>query len=341
MKPFVEASHLSKNFYKKNELFSALSDISFSVQRGEVFGIMGQSGAGKSTLLRCLASLDRPSSGTIHIGAQEISSLSGNAIRLYRKKVGMIFQHFNLLSSKTVAENIALPMQLEGRSKEEIEKKVDDLLFLVGLTHRKEAFPSRLSGGEKQRVGIARALSLSPEILFCDEATSALDPKMTKEILQLLKELNKKLNLTIILITHQMEVIKMICHTVAVIDKGQIVEMGAVSEVFSNPKHPTTKHFLQNAIHELPEDVLKKMPSNKHILRLYFKGESAKEPIITQLIKNCDVSINILLGWIDALQDTTIGTLTIEISGHETNRNKALSLLQEYGIRYEVLSYEV
>jgi len=337
MQPFVHIEKLSKNFYKKTEVFSALKDINFDVAKGEIFGIMGQSGAGKSTLLRCLSSLEKPSSGKIWIGSDEITSLKDHPLRLFRKRVGMIFQHFNLLASRTVYENIAFPLQLSDVPPEEIKKRVDELLYLVGLSHKKDSYPSRLSGGEKQRVGIARALALHPEVLFCDEATSALDPKMTKEILQLLKELNQTLGLTIILITHQMEVIKQICHKVAVIDKGEIVEIGPVSDVFSQPIHPTTKHFLQNSIHELPAEIFKKHGNDKHFLRLYFRGTSAKEPIITQLIKKFDISVNILFGWIDALPDTTIGTLTVELDGTEENRKKALVFLEESGVRYEVI----
>ena len=341
MKPFVQVENVSKNFYKKSEVFAALSNISFNVEKGEIFGIMGQSGAGKSTLLKCLSSLEKPTSGQIKIAGEELTTLQGQRLRLFRKRMGMIFQHFNLLSSRTVGENIAFPLQLNEGKAEEVQKKVDDLLFLVGLSHKKDAYPSLLSGGEKQRVGIARALALAPEVLFCDEATSALDPNMTKEILHLLKDLNQTLGLTIILITHQMEVIKQICNKVAVIDKGEIVEMGTVSDIFSEPKHPTTKHFLQNSVHELPSTLFKNAGPNKQFLRLYFKGESAKEPIITQLIRSYEVSVNILLGWLDSLQDTTIGSLTVEISGDEVNRKQALSFLQKSGVRYEVLTHDI
>jgi D-methionine transport system ATP-binding protein len=341
MQPFVLVQNVSKNFYKKSKQFTALSNICFDVHKGEIFGIMGQSGAGKSTLLRCLATLDIPSSGKIAIGNHEINSLDAHALRRFRKKIGMIFQHFNLLQSKTVFDNIALPMALEGIDKDTIQKKVTDLLHLVGLTHKKDAYPSLLSGGEKQRVGIARALTLDPEILFCDEATSALDPKMTKEILQILSDLNKKLNLTIILITHQMEVIKKICHRAAVLDKGEVVEIASVSTLFSHPEHVVTKYFLQNSIHELPQEMLKQNNKNKLFLRLYFKGDSAKQPIITQLIKGFDVTVNILLGWIDSLQDTVVGTLTVELDGTEENKQKAISFLQNNNVRYEVLTHEL
>lgn len=341
MQPFIRVCDVYKNFSKNGALFYGLKEVSLQIDKGEIFGIIGQSGAGKSTLLRCMSSLEKPTSGKIWFGEEEITSFNTAALRSFRKKIGMIFQHFHLLSSRTVAQNIALPMELASIDKEEIEKKVDELLFLVGLTEKKDAYPAVLSGGEKQRVGIARALALGPQVLFCDEATSALDPKMTKEILELLKELNKKLSLTIVLITHQMEVIKQICHKVAVIDKGQIVEMANVSTLFSEPKHPITKHMLLSGTHLLPDEVIKKGGPDKDFLRLYFKGSSAKEPIISKMLKSCDVSVNILLGWIDAVEDTTVGTLTVEVAGSAESRRRALQFLKDNDIRFEVLNNEL
>lgn len=315
----------------------ALKNISLSIDKGTIFGIMGQSGAGKSTLLRCLSTLEKPTAGSLVINNQDITSFNKSDLRQFRRSIGMIFQHFHLLSGRTVADNIAFPMEIAGLAQEERIKRVEELLHLVRLIHKKDAYPSTLSGGEKQRVGIARALAMRPEILFCDEATSALDPKTTKEILHLLKELNQKLGLTIVLITHQMEVIKQICHQVAVLDKGELIEQGAVSDVFSEPKHTMTKTFLQNSIHELPLDLLKKGGGDALLLRLYFKGSAAKQPIITNLIRTFDVTVNILLGWLDAVQDTTIGVLTIELIGSEANRKHALTYLSTNHVRYEVI----
>ena len=337
MKNSITVRSLNKKFEKGRKAHYALKDVTFSVQKGEIFGIMGQSGAGKSTLLRCLSTLETPSEGSIIIEDSDICSLSGADLRMFRKRLGMIFQHFNLLSSRTVAENIALPLELVGKDYKEITDRVSELLILVGLSHKQDAYPARLSGGEKQRVGIARALALNPEILFCDEATSALDPKMTKEILSLLKNLNKKLGITIVLITHQMEVIKQICQRVAVIDKGEIVELGSVSAIFTNPIHQTTKHFLQNTIHDLPKEFLKKSSGEKTILRLSFKEDSAKHPIINELIKKFDISINILQGWIDTVQDTIIGSLTVEISGDQDAKDRALNFLFENHVSFEIL----
>jgi D-methionine transport system ATP-binding protein len=341
MQPIIRVLNVSRSFSKNGETFYGLKEVSFEVKKGEIFGIIGQSGAGKSTLLRCMSSLEKPSSGKIWFEDLELSSLTKHQVRSLRKKIGMIFQHFHLLSSRTVAQNIALPMELASMKEELIEKKVDELLFLVGLTEKKHAYPANLSGGEKQRVGIARALALDPEVLFCDEATSALDPKMTKEILHLLKELSKKLSLTIVLITHQMEVIKQICNKVAVIDKGQIVEMEHVATLFSEPKHPITKHLLLSGAHQLPEEILKKGAESKDFLRLYFKGSSAKEPIISRMLRLCDVTVNILLGWIDSVEDTSVGTLTVEIAGTAESRRRALVFLKENDVRFEVLNNEL
>ena len=341
MQPFLIAEQVSKYFYKNKEIYTSLHQVSFEVNKGEIFGIIGQSGAGKSTLMRCLATLDSPSAGKIYIAGQELGALKKQALRSFRKKVGMIFQHFNLLSSRTVEGNVAFPMELSGMTPDAIRSKVEDLLHLVGLYHKKDSYPSQLSGGEKQRVGIARALALEPEILFCDEATSALDSRMTKEILSLLKELNQRLGLTIILITHQIEVIKQICHKVAVLEHGEIVDMGSVSDLFTQPKHPITKQLLQNSPHEIPTDILKKAGHNALFIRLTFRGETAKTPIITQMIRNFDISVNILLGWIDTLQDTTIGSLTVELSGLKKNRDGALAFLEENGIQFEVLDHDI
>lgn len=341
MKSFVEAEKVSKNFYKNKDSYPALKNISLKIDKGSIFGIIGQSGAGKSTLLRCLSSLEKPTNGSIKVGVDELTKLSLKDMRVFRKKVGMIFQHFNLLGSLTVEENIALPLRLEKTNAHTLQEKVNHLLSLVNLEKKKDQYPSRLSGGEKQRVGIARALALDPQILFCDEATSALDPKMTEEILNLLQELNTKIGLTIVLITHQMEVIKKICHQVAVMDKGEIVETGIVCDIFSDPKHPTTKYLLQHAIHDLPLGIAKNADPSSLFLRLYFKGNAAKTPVISNLIKNFDVSVNILLGWIDSLPGTNIGTLTVEITGTDENKNKALLFLEKNQVRYEVLTHDL
>src|ERR1700722_12141474 len=245
MTSIIEIETISKIYKHAGKVVHALQDVSLSIEKEDVYGIIGLSGAGKSTLIRALARLVTPSSGRIIFHGKDIAYLTKGDLRDFRKNIGMIFQHFNLLSSRTVAGNIAYPLEIAQVSPQEQTQRVDELLGLVGLKEKKEAYPSQLSGGEKQRVGIARALANRPEVLLCDEATSALDPKTTKEILTLLKGINKNLGVTIVLITHEMEVIKQICNKVAVIEHGKIVEEGWVPDVFSDPKHSTTKHFLQ------------------------------------------------------------------------------------------------
>ncbi|MGH2613116.1 MAG: methionine ABC transporter ATP-binding protein, partial [Rhabdochlamydiaceae bacterium] len=291
----------------------------------------------KSTLIRCLSKLVTPTSGKIFFQSSDIAHMNKKALRDFRKNIGMIFQHFNLLSSRTVACNITYPMEIAHVLKEEQNKQVDELLGLVGLKEKKEAYPSQLSGGEKQRVGIARALANHPQLLLCDEATSALDPKTTREILNLLKSINKKLGITIVLITHEMEVIKQICNKVAVIENGRIVEKGLVSEVFADPKHMTTKHFLQNASHEIPPEFLKEISPHRKLLRLRFKGKVASDPIISEIVRKFNVDANILLGWIDRLQTLSIGTLIIELTGPPQGIIDALSYLSEKTVHYEVI----
>ncbi len=312
---------------------AALDEVSLSIDKGEIFGIIGMSGAGKSTLIRSLSRLVTPSSGHIFFSERDIAPLKGEDLRQFRRSIGMIFQHFNLFSARTVAENIAYPLEIAGKA--DVGQRVDELLDLVGLKNKKNAYPSQLSGGEKQRVGIARALANHPEVLLCDEATSALDPKTTREILDLLKRINQRLNVTIVLITHEMEVIKRICHRVAVIEKGKIVEEGAVADLFADPSHPTTKHFLQSASHEIPPEFFQGISPRRKLLRLRFKGKAAGEPIISHLVRTFHVDANILLGWIDPLQTTVIGTLIIELVGEPEDLLASLHYLNEKGIHYE------
>ncbi len=327
--PLIEVKHLSKRFGKT----WALSDIDLAIEPGAIFGIIGLSGAGKSTLIRCLSSLEKPTSGQIWIRGQEIGKMQGKALRELRHRLGMIFQHFNLLTSRTAFGNIAYPLEITGAL--HLEKRVLELLDLVGLAHKKDSYPSQLSGGEKQRIGIARALAGHPDVLFCDEATSSLDPKTTREILALLKQLNQKLGLTIVLITHEMEVIKQICHQVAVLEQGKIVERGPVSQVFTDPQHATTKQFLQNTTHEIPAHFFKERSPQRRLLRLCFKGSGADQPLISQMIKRFDVDANILLGWIDSLQTVTVGNLIIELMGKRENMEQALHFLKEHRVHYE------
>jgi D-methionine transport system ATP-binding protein len=333
----IEVQALSKSYTQAGKAAHALKDVSLKIEKGDSFGIIGLSGAGKSTLIRCLARLVAPTSGSILFHGTDIADMDKKALRTFRKNIGMIFQHFNLLSSRTVAGNIAYPLEIAGVPKEEQNRRIDELLNLVGLQEKKGSYPAQLSGGEKQRVGIARALANHPEVLFCDEATSALDPKTTREILDLLNKINKNLHVTIVLITHEMEVIKRLCNKVAVIDKGTIVEEGPVSHVFWDPKHPITKHFLQSASHDLPVEFFKEISPQRKLLRLRFKGKAASEPIISRIVKDYHVDANILLGWIDKLQTLVIGTLIIELTGESENIKTTLLFLDANDVHYEVL----
>jgi D-methionine transport system ATP-binding protein len=335
----IELQSVSKTYEHDDKIITALDCISLTIECNDIYGIIGLSGAGKSTLIRCLARLVRPSSGRILFHGIDFESLSKEELRNFRKKTGMIFQHFNLLSSRTVARNIAYPLEIANAPKPEQNQRIDELLRLVGLEEKSNVYPLRLSGGEKQRVGIARALANHPELLFCDEATSALDPKTTQEILNLLRTINKKLGITIVLITHEMDVIKQICNKVAVIEQGKIVEKGLVTELFSDPKHPTTKRFLQKSSHEIPPEFFKEISAHRKLLRLTFKGKAAGEPVISELVRKFNVDANILLGWIDRLQSLTLGTLIIEMAGPPEGIKNALHFLQEKQVHVEVIEH--
>ncbi len=339
MAAFIEIDAISKSYSQNGRLVHALKDVSLSIDKGDVYGIIGLSGAGKSTLIRCLSSLVAPSSGKILFSGNDIARMEKNNLSAFRKQIGMIFQHFNLLSSRTVAENIAYPLEIANVPKQQQQDRIDALLDIVGLTGKKGAYPSQLSGGEKQRVGIARALANHPDVLLCDEATSALDPKTTREILNLLRGINKKLGITIVLITHEMDVVKQICNKVAVIEKGQIVENGLVSDIFTNPQHPTTKHFLQVGSHEIPPEFFKELSDSRKLLRLRFKGKAAGAPIISVLSRKFNVDANILMGWIDRLQTLSVGTLVIELTGEPQNIQGALHYLTEQSVHYEVIEH--
>ncbi len=337
----IEIIKASKVYKQAGKKVIALHDISFKIEKGDVFGIIGLSGAGKSTLIRALANLVPLSSGQILFHGHDIAALEKSGLRQFRKNIGMIFQHFNLLSSRTVEENIAFPMEIAKIPLEEQKIRIEELLRLVGLKEKRGSYPSQLSGGEKQRVGIARALANHPEVLLCDEATSALDPKTTKEILNLLQSINKKMGVTIVLITHEMAVIKQICHKVAVLEKGMVVEAGLVSQIFADPQHPTTKNFLQSTSHEIPEEFFHNPSPNRKLLRLKFKGKAAGEPIMSDIVRKFNVDTNILLGWIDRLQNFIIGTLIIELTGSPEGIASALQYLKEKSVHYEVLENEL
>lgn len=333
----ITIRNLSKRFLASGNKVVALSHVSLDVDQGDIFGIIGQSGAGKSTLMRCLAALEKPETGEIVIENQDIVTMNPKDLRLFRKKMGMIFQHFNLLSSRSVRGNISYPLEVHQMPKAEREKRIDEVLGYVGLESKRDAYPAHLSGGQKQRVGIARALACHPSVLLCDEATSALDPKTTRDILNLLKQLNKNLGLTIILISHEIDVIKQICNKVAVLDQGKLVETGSVAQVFSDPQNATTRQLLQNTVHEIPPYFFKDLSPDHKLLRLTFKGEKAGEPIMTKMIVQFGVEVNILLGWIDSLQGMIIGNLVIELKATGEKLESALAFLRANNVHIEEL----
>ncbi|KUO58361.1 MAG: methionine ABC transporter ATP-binding protein [Gracilibacter sp. BRH_c7a] len=336
----IHITNLSKVFKSRQGTITALKDINLHVSKGAVYGIIGLSGAGKSTLIRCLNMLERPTEGEIILDGQNMTTLSGKDLRRARQNIGMIFQHFNLLESRTVSGNIAFPLEIAEWSKEEIDERVKELLPLVGLEDKASAYPAQLSGGQKQRVGIARALATKPAVLLCDEATSALDPQTTVSILGLLKEINEKLDLTIVIITHEMKVIKEICTDVAVIDQSQIIEQGSVESVFIHPQSSIAKEFISSVLpNDLPAQLLRELALHPHaeIVKIHFLGSTASEPVITDLIKQCGVTVNILYGSIDYLRSTMFGTLTLELQGSPDSLADAYEYLHKRNLKVEVI----
>jgi D-methionine transport system ATP-binding protein len=336
----IEIKNLSKVYKSSGITVEALKDINLTVNNGEIFGIIGLSGAGKSSLVRCINMLEIPTSGELLVEGTDITKLKGSALRDVRKKIGMIFQHFNLLMNSTVYDNIAFPLRISKVPEGEISKRINKLLEVVDLVDKKDSYPAQLSGGQKQRVGIARALANNPDIILCDEATSALDPTTTESILSLIKSINKELGITVVVITHEMNVIKHLCDKVAVLENGVIVESGNVVDVFSDPKTETSKKFLKDMIAELPENILTDDNNHKDkIIRLFYLGDSARRPIISQLVKKFDIDANIISGSIERIQDSQVGNLLLKLSGDKDNLLNAIHYLNdEKDIRIEVLN---
>lgn len=328
--------NIKKTYIKNKQQVHALNDINLTVDTGDIFGLIGWSGAGKSSLIRLVNQLEKPTSGIVKVDGVDLNKLDVKAQRAHKKKIGMIFQHFNLLESKTVAQNIAIPLVLQGINKEEIERRVEAMLSYVDLSGKKASYPSQLSGGQKQRVGIARALITEPSILLCDEATSALDPQTTLSILKLLKQINSERNITILLVTHEMEVISSICNKVAVMEKGQVIEQGSVLDIFSAPQQETTKKFVSTVINaEIPEAVLDSLTEQGNIFRLEFLGDSAREPVVNELILKQLVEINILFANMREIGGVVLGSMFIQMNGTETDVDKAVAFLQERGVKVE------
>ncbi|MCL1990070.1 MAG: ATP-binding cassette domain-containing protein [Defluviitaleaceae bacterium] len=340
----IKIEHVNKTFIIKKRNIHALQDISLEIKAGEIFGIIGYSGAGKSTLIRCINLLERPTTGSIMVDGEELTALSARGVRQARKKMGMIFQHFNLMPSRTALGNVLFALRKSTLTKEEKEKKARDLLELVGLAHRIHAYPSNLSGGEKQRVAIARALSNDPKVLLCDEATSALDPKTSASILKLLKEVSQKLQVTIVLITHSMDVIKEICDRVAVIEGGQLKEEGKVLDIFSHPKSDITKQFVSQSsgigkIYELIEQdaPIVALEADEMLLKLTYAGGKVKDALIYHIMKEFDVKTSIIFGNVAIIQHFNIGTLVISCCGKQKNLAEAIAYMREQGVQVEVM----
>ena len=339
-RPMVEVRGLVKRFADGQREVEAIGGVDLSIQRGEVFGIIGRSGAGKSTLIRCINYLEEPSEGAIIVDGVDLGTLSAAELRAERRRIGMIFQHFNLLSSRTVYENVALPLELAGVPKKEIGKRVDPLLELVGLDSLRDRYPAQISGGQKQRVGIARALAGEPKVLLSDEATSALDPETTRSILALLQEINRKLGLTIILITHQMQVVAEVCDRVAVMEAGRVVESGPVFDVFTHPQAAITRTLVQDVIREeLPVETVRaaqaKAADGAKLWRITLSGDSAGEPVLTELIRRFNLSINLLQGHVDEIRGRPFGSLLVLASGAPQELQAAIDHLGQRGVTIE------
>ena len=338
----IDISNVSKIFKTKNQNITAVDNVGLHVKKGEIFGVIGYSGAGKSTLIRLLNGLEQPTEGTVTVTGDEISGMSMKELRQKRQKVSMIFQHFNLLWSRTVAENISFPLEIAGVPKKQRRTRVAELIRLVGLEGRENNYPSELSGGQKQRVGIARALSNEPQVLLCDEATSALDPETTDEVLDLLVDITKKMNLTIVLITHEMHVIRKICDRAAVMENGKVVEVGPVIELFQNPQSSVTKRFVRDDIsdddHAVAMEEIKAAFPTSTIVKLTFVGTRTKSPIVSQVIRNYGLDVNILSGNIKQTNQESYGHLYIALDINQETLEKITAEFKKHDVALEVES---
>lgn len=341
----IKLSNITKVFQQGTRTITALSDVSLHVPAGQIYGVIGSSGAGKSTLIRCVNLLERPTSGSVLVDGQELTTLSESQLTLARRQIGMIFQHFNLLNSRTVFGNVALPLELDNTPRATIKARVTELLDLVGLADKQDAWPANLSGGQKQRVAIARALASSPKVLLCDEATSALDPATTRAILELLKDINRRLGITILLITHEMDVVKRICDQVAVISNGQLIEKDSVSEVFSHPKTLLAQQFIQSTLHlDIPEDYQQRLQAQSTansvpLLRLEFTGQSVDAPLLSETARRFNVNNNIISAQMDYAGGVKFGIMLTEMHGSQPETEGAIAYLQQHHVKVEVLGY--
>lgn len=344
----IELHHLSKRYAADGGSVTALDDVSLSVASGEIFGVIGRSGAGKSTLIRCINLLERPDDGRVLIDGRDLTALKPAELRAARRGTGMIFQHFNLLSSRTVYGNVALPLELRGAGRAEIEAKVRPLLDLVGLSDRADRYPAQLSGGQKQRVGIARALATDPKVLLCDEATSALDPETTDQILELIRDIRDRLGLTVVLITHEMSVVKEVADRLAVMEQGRVIEQGPTFDVFTRPQHPTTRSFVADQIgFALPPALEKRIANDAaadgggRLLRILFTGPHADRPVIAELSRNLGLDLNILHGRIDEIQGRPFGVMVVQALGDDAKIAAARNYLLNRQLHVEELGHVV
>lgn len=344
-KLMIELHNIKKSYYSGSEAVVALDTTSLTVKESEIFGIIGRSGAGKSTLLRCVNLLEKPDQGQVIFNGVDLMTLRADQLRQFRQQMGMIFQHFHLLFNKTVYDNIALPLRIKKISESEIKKTIMPLIQLTGLEARMDYFPAQLSGGQKQRVAIARALATKPSLLLCDEATSALDPETTTSILKLLQKINQEMNLTIVLITHEMEVIKQICHRIAVMEHGEIIKQQDTIEFFSHVPSEADNEFVEAYLHrEIPEllrSIMVSDPGENHspIWRICFQGKTVSSPLITNLVNDFQVEVNILQAEINDIQGIAVGIMIVEASGTQTQLQAGLHYLQQQHVTIEVLGY--
>ena len=340
----IKLENIDVTFKQGAKVVNAVKNVSLDVESGDIYGIIGYSGAGKSTLVRTINLLQRPTKGNVVVNGVDLLQLKPKGLRAARKKIGMIFQHFNLMNTLSVFDNVAFPLKKSGKTKSEIEQKVLSLLELVGLEDKVNSYPRQLSGGQKQRVAIARALANDPDVLLCDEATSALDPKTTYSILELLKKVNVQLGITIVIITHEMQVVKEICNKVAVMEEGEVIEQGSVLEIFTNPERDLTKDFIDTATHinqgietVLSHEQLLNLKEGDYLVKISFVGASTGEPLITKLSTQFQVAANILFANVEIIQETPVGTLLVGLSGEKSGIENALSYIREQGVSVDVL----
>lgn len=338
-KTIISFENLSKRYEKKGQIFVALDNVTFKVNKGDVYGLIGFSGAGKSTLLRMVNAIETPTEGKVFVKGVDLTTLKEAKLREIRKDIGMIFQEFNLLETKTVFDNIAIPLVLRHENKQKIKARVEELLKFVGLEDKAKALPGELSGGQKQRVGIARALATEPEILLCDEATSALDPDTTESILNLLARVNKELNVTILFVTHTIRVVQKLCNKVAILEHGKLVENGSVIDIFSKPKSTIAKRFVETVIpSKIPESIvaeLKKYEANYKVIRIFFHAEHATDDVIWQINAKLGVHTNVMFASVTELQGRVLSIITLQLTGNEEDFKKVENYINSHGIAFE------